>query len=553
MNKELRFDAEARESLMSGVRKVARAVSLTLGPRGRNVVLEDEVGNIPMVINDGVTIAKKINLANRFEDMGAQLLKQSAEKTNDIAGDGTTTATVLASAMLEEGNKHLVAGVNPMLLRKGMQKACDKAIELLAPLAVPVESKDKIVEVATISCGDADIGQTIADAMEEVGQDGVITIEDGGMAKIHMALIDGMQIPRGFIHPYMITDFRRFECVLENPYILVTDQRITTVKSKGFLDTLEKLARTQVPLFIIAQDVVGEALQTIIMNKQKGVFMCGAIKTPFYGDKQTEALDDICILTGATKISELQGVTFENMTLQDLGRAKKVIIDKDSTLIKEGAGDIALIQKRIELIKGQIDKAQSSYDIEKYNERIGRLTGGMAEIFVGGATESEIQERKLRVEDALSAVRAAVEEGVLPGAGYAYLRIYAEVKALADTIKVVDEKIGANIVLKALQAPIKQIAENSGLSGDVVLNKIMEIIDKHKKKKLDIREGVGLDAYALEYVHLVERGIIDPAKVVKHALINAVSVASVILTTGCIVCIDKEDLESLDLHQRQLM
>jgi len=389
--------------------------------------------------------------------------------------------------------------------------------------------------------------------MEEVGQDGVITIEEGGLSKTSMNLIEGMQIERGYIHQYMVTEHRRDECILENPYVLVTDQRLTTFRSDGLYTVVQELAKLQQSLFIIAPDVQGEALQTIIMNKARGMFVCGAIKAPYYGDKQNDSLDDLCILTGATKISELQGTSFEKLTMEDLGRAKKVIISKDSTLIKGGSGKVDDIKKRIELIKGQASSAVSSYDTEKYNERIGRLTGGLAEIHVGGATEAEIQERKLRVEDALSAVRAAVEEGILPGAGYAYLRIYDEIVSFAETLTNSDEQTGAKLVSFSLMAPIKQIALNSGLSGDVVLNKILDIIREHKKDNVDISKGVGLDAYELDYVPLVDRGIIDPSKVVKHALINAVSVASVVLTTGCVVCIDETDFESMAVHQQQLM
>lgn len=525
MAKEIKYGAEARAALEAGVDKLADTVKVTLGPKGRNVVLDRSYG-APLITNDGVTIAKDIELEDGFENMGAQLVKEVATKTNDVAGDGTTTATVLAQAMVKEGMKNLAAGANPIILRKGMKKATDKAVESIKNMSQKVDSKDQIARVAAISAGDDEVGQMVADAMEKVTNDGVITIEESKTMKTELDVVEGMQFDRGYISAYMCTDMDKMEASLDDPYILITDKKISNIQE--ILPLLEQIVKTGQKLLIIAEDVEGEALTTLVLNKLRGVFNVVAVKAPGYGDRRKEMLQDIAILTGGTVISDEVGLELKDVTIDQLGRAKSVKVDKDNTTIVDGAGEKASIDERINQIKNQISDTTSDFDREKLQERLAKLAGGVAVIRVGAATETEMKEAKLRMEDALNATRAAVEEGIVAGGGSAYIHAAKEVKKLADTLEG-DEKTGANIILKALEAPLYTIVDNAGLEGSVVVNKVRES-----------EPGTGFNAATEEYVDMVKTGIVDPAKVSRSALQNATSVASTLLTTESVVSTIKE-------------
>ena len=526
MAKEIKYGADARAALEAGVNKLADTVRVTLGPKGRNVVLDKQYG-APLITNDGVTIAKEIELENGFENMGAQLIREVASKTNDVAGDGTTTATVLAQAMIHEGMKNLAAGANPIVLRKGMKKATDKTVEILAEMSKAVDGKDQIARVAAVSSGDDEVGEMVADAMEKVSKDGVITIEESKTMKTELDLVEGMQFDRGYVSAYMATDMEKMEATLDNPYILITDKKISTIQD--LLPLLEQIVQSGASLLIIAEDVEGEALSTLIVNKLRGTFKVVAVKAPGYGDRRKEMLRDIAILTGGTVISEELGYELKDATMDMLGKAKSVKVQKENTVIVDGCGDKKEIEGRIAQIKSQIAETTSDFDREKLQERLAKLAGGVAVIRVGAATETEMKEAKLRMEDALNATRAAVEEGIIAGGGSAYVH---STKELAEYVKGLegDEKTGAKIVLKALEAPLSTIAENAGLEGSVIINKV-------KESKI----GVGFDAYKEEYVDMVKAGILDPAKVTRSALQNATSVASTLLTTESVVSIIKED------------
>ena len=526
MAKEIKFGADARAALERGVNQLADTVRVTLGPKGRNVVLEKSFG-APLITNDGVTIAKEIELADGFENMGAQLIREVASKTNDVAGDGTTTATVLAQAMVNAGMKNLAAGANPVDLRKGMKKATDKAVEVIASMSKAVEGKDQIARVAAVSSGDDEVGQLVADAMEKVSKDGVITVEESKTMKTELDLVEGMQFDRGYISAYMATDMDKMEAVLDNPYILITDKKISNIQE--VLPLLEKIVQTGAKLLIIAEDVEGEALTTLVLNKLRGTFSVVAVKAPGYGDRRKEMLRDIAILTGGQVISEEVGLDLKEATLEMLGRAKSVKVQKENTIIADGAGDKEEINARIAQIKKQIEETTSSFDKEKLQERLAKLAGGVAVIRVGAATETEMKEAKLRMEDALAATKAAVEEGIIAGGGSAYVHASAQLQELVDSLDG-DEKTGARIILKALEAPLFHIANNAGLEGAVIVNKV---------KELEV--GKGFDAYKEEYVDMVQAGILDPAKVTRSALQNATSVASTLLTTESVVGIIKED------------
>ncbi|MDD6491646.1 MAG: chaperonin GroEL [Firmicutes bacterium] len=530
MAKEIKYGAEARAALESGVNQLADTVRVTLGPKGRNVVLDKSFG-APLITNDGVTIAKEIELEDAFENMGAQLVKEVATKTNDVAGDGTTTATVLAQAMVNAGMKNLAAGANPIILRKGMKKATDCAVEAIAKMSSKVNGKEHIARVAAISAGDDEVGQLVADAMEKVSGDGVITIEESKTMLTELDLVEGMQFDRGYISAYMATDMDKMEAVLENPYILITDKKISNIQE--ILPLLEQIVQSGAKLLIIAEDVEGEALTTLIVNKLRGTFNVVAVKAPGYGDRRKAMLEDIAILTGGQVISEELGLDLKETTMDQLGRAKSVKVQKENTVIVDGEGDKAAIAARINQIKGQIEETTSDFDREKLQERLAKLAGGVAVIRVGAATETEMKEAKLRLEDALAATRAAVEEGIICGGGSAYIHASKEVAKLADTLEG-DEKTGAQIVLKALEAPLFHIAANAGLEGSVIINKVRES-----------QVGVGFDALKEDYVDMVAAGILDPAKVTRSALQNATSVASTLLTTESVVANIKEDAPAM--------
>ena len=527
MAKEIKYGIDARKALEEGVNKLANTVRVTLGPKGRNVVLDKSYG-APLITNDGVTIAKDIELEDKFENMGAQLVKEVATKTNDVAGDGTTTATVLAQAMVNAGMKNLAAGANPIVLRRGMKKATECAVEAIAKMSEKVTGKDQIAKVASISAGDAEVGQMVADAMEKVSNDGVITIEESKTMKTELDLVEGMQFDRGYISAYMATDMDKMEAVLDNPYILITDKKISNIQE--ILPLLEQIVQSGAKLLIIAEDVEGEALTTLIVNKLRGTFNVVAVKAPGYGDRRKEMLKDIAILTGGQVISEELGLELKDATMDMLGRAKSVKVQKENTVIVDGEGEKSAIEARVAQIRAQIDETTSDFDREKLQERLAKLAGGVAVIRVGAATETEMKEAKLRMEDALNATRAAVEEGVISGGGSAYIHASKEVKKLTETL-VGDEKTGAEIILKALEAPLYHISANAGLEGSVIINKVRES-----------EVGTGFDALNGEYVNMIDAGIIDPAKVTRSALQNAASIASMILTTESLVAdVTKED------------
>ena len=526
MAKEIKYGVEARKALEAGVNQLADTVRVTLGPKGRNVVLDKSFG-APLITNDGVTISKEIELADPFENMGAQLVKEVATKTNDAAGDGTTTATVLAQAMINEGMKNLAAGANPIIMRKGMKKATDAAVEAIKGMKKDVKSQADIARVAAISSADEEVGQMVADAMEKVSKDGVITIEESKTMKTELDLVEGMQFDRGYVSAYMATDMEKMEAVLDDPYILITDKKISNIQE--ILPLLEQLVQSGSKLLIIAEDIEGEALTTLIVNKLRGTFTVVGVKAPGYGDRRKEMLKDIAILTGGTVISEELGLELKDTTMDQLGRAKSVKVQKENTIIVDGCGDKKAIADRVAQIKAQIEETTSDFDREKLQERLAKMAGGVAVIRVGAATEAEMKEAKMRMEDALSAAKAAVEEGIIAGGGSAYVHAAAEVQKVVDGLEG-DEKTGGRIVLKALEAPLFHIAANAGLEGAVIINKVKES-----------PVGVGYDAYNEEYVDMVEAGILDPAKVTRSALQNATSVASTLLTTESAVANIKED------------
>ena len=525
MAKEIKYGAEARKALEAGVDKLADTVRVTIGPKGRNVVLDKSYG-APLITNDGVTIAKEIELEDSFENMGAQLVKEVATKTNDVAGDGTTTATVLAQAMIKEGMKNLAAGANPIVLRKGMKKATDVAVDSIVSMSEKVSGKEQIAKVAAISAGDESVGNMVADAMEKVSNDGVITIEESKTMQTELDLVEGMQFDRGYISAYMATDMDKMEAVLDDPYILITDKKISNIQE--ILPLLEQIVQSGSRLLIIAEDVEGEALTTLILNKLRGTFNVVAVKAPGYGDRRKEMLQDIAILTGGQVISEEVGLELKDATMEQLGRAKSVKVQKETTVIVDGEGDKDAIAARVSQIRGQIEETTSEFDKEKLQERLAKLAGGVAVIRVGAATETEMKESKLRMEDALNATRAAVEEGIIAGGGSAYIHASKEVAKLVDSLEG-DEKTGAKVVLKALEAPLFHISANAGLEGSVIINKVREAAP-----------GFGFDAYNETYVNIVEAGILDPVKVTRSALQNACSVASTLLTTESVVADIKE-------------
>ena len=530
MAKEIKYGSEARAALEKGVNQLADTVKVTLGPKGRNVVLDKSFG-APLITNDGVTIAKEIELEDGFENMGAQLIREVASKTNDVAGDGTTTATVLAQAMVHEGMKNLEAGANPIVLRKGMKKATDKAVEAIREMSSKVNGKEQIARVAAVSSGDDAVGQMVADAMEKVSNDGVITIEESKTMQTELDLVEGMQFDRGYISAYMATDMEKMEAVLDDPYILITDKKISNIQE--ILPLLEQVVQSGARLLIIAEDIEGEALTTLIVNKLRGTFNVVAVKAPGYGDRRKEMLQDIAILTGGQVISEELGFDLKETTMDQLGRAKSVKVQKENTVIVDGCGDKNAIEDRVAQIKKALEETTSEFDKEKLQERLAKLAGGVAVIRVGAATETEMKEAKLRMEDALNATRAAVEEGIIGGGGSAYIHASKEVKKFADELEG-DEKTGANIILKALEAPLYQIAKNAGLEGAVIVNKVRES-----------EPGTGFDAYNEKYVNMVEQGILDPAKVTRSALQKATSVASTLLTTESVVATIKEDAPAM--------
>ncbi|WP_101875716.1 chaperonin GroEL [Lachnoclostridium edouardi] len=525
MAKEIKYGVEARKALEAGVNQLADTVRVTLGPKGRNVVLDKSFG-APLITNDGVTIAKEIELSDAFENMGAQLVKEVATKTNDVAGDGTTTATVLAQAMINEGMKNLAAGANPIVLRKGMKKATEAAVEEIAKMSKPIEGKDQIARVAAISASDDEVGELVADAMEKVSKDGVITIEESKTMKTELDLVEGMQFDRGYISAYMCTDMDKMEAVMDDPFILITDKKISNIQE--ILPLLEQIVKTGAKLLIVAEDVEGEALTTLIVNKLRGTFNVVAVKAPGYGDRRKEMLKDIAILTGGQVISEELGLDLKDVTMDQLGRAKSVKVQKENTIIVDGLGDKAEISARVSQIKAQIEETTSDFDREKLQERLAKLAGGVAVIRVGAATETEMKEAKLRMEDALAATKAAVEEGIIAGGGSAYIHAAKAVEGLVADMDG-DEKTGGKIILKALEAPLYHIAANAGLEGSVIINKVAEA-----------EVGVGFDAYKEEYVDMIKAGILDPAKVTRSALQNATSVASTLLTTESVVADIKE-------------
>ena len=526
MAKEIKYGVEARKALESGVNQLADTVSVTLGPKGRNVVLSKSYG-APLITNDGVTIAKDIELEDAFENMGAQIVKEVATKTNDVAGDGTTTATVLAQAMINAGMKNLAAGANPIILRKGMKKACDVAVDSISEMSQSISGKEQIARVASISAGDEAVGEMVADAMEKVSNNGVITIEESKTMKTELDLVEGMQFDRGYISAYMSTDMEKMVAELDNPYILITDKKISNIQE--ILPLLEQIVQSGQKLLIIAEDIEGEALTTLILNKLRGTFQVVGVKAPGYGDRRKEMLEDIAILTGGKVITDELGLDLKDATLEDLGRAKSVRVEKENTIIVDGAGDAADIEGRVNLIKARIEETTSDFDREKLQERLAKLAGGVAVVRVGAATETEMKEAKLRMEDALAATRAAVEEGIIAGGGSAYIHASKEVAKLTEQLSG-DEKTGAEIILKALEAPLFHIAGNAGLEGAVIINNVRES-----------EPGVGFDALNETYVNMIEAGIIDPVKVTRSALQNATSVASTLLTTESVVADIKED------------
>ena len=525
MAKQIKYGVEARKALEAGVNQLADTVRVTLGPKGRNVVLDKSFG-APLITNDGVTIAKEIELQDPYENMGAQLIKEVASKTNDVAGDGTTTATVLAQAMVNEGMKNLAAGANPIVLRKGMKKATDAAVEAIKKMSKPINGKEQIARVAAISASDDEVGTMVADAMEKVSKDGVITIEESKTMKTELDLVEGMQFDRGYLSAYMCTDMDKMEANLDDPYVLITDKKISNIQD--LLPLLEQVVKMGARLLIIAEDVEGEALTTLIVNKLRGTFNVVAVKAPGYGDRRKEMLQDIAILTGGTVISEELGLDLKDATMEQLGRAKSVKVQKENTIIVDGMGDKDAISARVSQIRKQIEETTSDFDREKLQERLAKLAGGVAVIRVGAATETEMKEAKLRMEDALNATRAAVEEGIIAGGGSAYVHAAEEVKSVVEGLEG-DEKTGARIILKALEAPLFHIVANAGLEGSVIVNKVKESSVGH-----------GFDAYKEEYVDMIEAGILDPVKVTRSALQNATSVASTLLTTETVVASIKE-------------
>ena len=530
MAKEIKYGADARKALEAGVNKLADTVRVTIGPKGRNVVLDKSFG-APLITNDGVTIAKEIELEDAFENMGAQLIREVASKTNDVAGDGTTTATVLAQAMVHEGMKNLEAGANPIVLRKGMKKATDCAVEAIKKMSSKVTGREQIARVAAISASDDSVGEMVAEAMDKVSNDGVITIEESKTMKTELDLVEGMQFDRGYISAYMCTDMEKMEANLDDPYILITDKKISNIQE--ILPLLEQIVQSGAKLLIVAEDIEGEALTTLIVNKLRGTFNVAAVKAPGYGDRRKAMLEDIAILTGGQVISEELGLELKDTTMAQLGRAKSVKVQKENTVIVDGMGDKAALEARIGQIKAQIEETTSDFDKEKLQERLAKLAGGVAVIRVGAATETEMKEAKLRMEDALNATRAAVEEGIIAGGGSAYIHASKEVAKLAETLEG-DEKTGAKVVLKALEAPLFHISANAGLEGAVIINKVREA-----------EPGNGFDAYNEEYVDMVKAGILDPAKVTRSALQNATSVASTLLTTESVVANIKEDAPAM--------
>ena len=530
MAKEIKYGTDARKALEAGVNQLANTVRVTLGPKGRNVVLSKSYGT-PLITNDGVTIAKDIELEDAFENMGAQIVKEVATKTNDVAGDGTTTATVLAQAMINEGMKNLAAGANPIILRKGMKKATDTAVEAISKMSAVVNGKEQIARVAAISAGDEAVGNLVADAMDKVSKDGVITIEESKTMMTELDLVEGMQFDRGYISAYMATDMEKMVAELDNPYILITDKKISNIQE--ILPILEQIVQSGAKLLIIAEDVEGEALTTLIVNKLRGTFQVVAVKAPGYGDRRKAMLEDIAILTGGTVISEELGLDLKEATMDQLGRAKSVKVEKENTVIVDGEGDKEAIKARVGQIKAQLDETTSEFDREKLQERLAKLASGVAVIRVGAATETEMKEAKLRLEDALAATKAAVEEGIIAGGGSAYVHASKEVAKLVDSLNG-DEKTGAQIILKALEAPLFHISANAGLEGAVIINKVRES-----------EPGVGFDALNENYVNMIEAGIIDPVKVTRSALQNATSIASTLLTTESVVADIKEDAPAM--------
>ena len=530
MAKEIKYGADARKALEAGVNKLADTVRVTIGPKGRNVVLDKSFG-APLITNDGVTIAKEIELEDAFENMGAQLIREVASKTNDVAGDGTTTATVLAQAMVHEGMKNLEAGANPIVLRKGMKKATDCAVEAIKKMSSKVTGREQIARVAAISASDDSVGEMVAEAMDKVSNDGVITIEESKTMKTELDLVEGMQFDRGYISAYMCTDMEKMEANLDDPYILITDKKISNIQE--ILPLLEQIVQSGAKLLIVAEDIEGEALTTLIVNKLRGTFNVVAVKAPGYGDRRKEMLKDIAILTGGQVISEELGLELKDTTMDMLGRAKSVKVQKENTVIVDGEGAKEDIDARVAQIKAQLEETTSEFDKEKLQERLAKLAGGVAVIRVGAATETEMKEAKLRMEDALNATRAAVEEGVVSGGGSAYIHASKKVAELVKTLSG-DEKIGAQIILKALEAPLFHIAYNAGLEGAVIINKVRES-----------EVGTGFDAYKEEYVNMIDAGILDPAKVTRSALQNATSVASTLLTTESVVANIKEDAPAM--------
>ncbi len=530
MAKEIKYGIDARKALESGVNQLADTVRVTLGPKGRNVVLDKSFG-APLITNDGVTIAKEIELEDAYENMGAQLVKEVATKTNDVAGDGTTTATVLAQAMVNEGMKNLAAGANPIVLRKGMKKATEAAIEAIKGMSTAVKGQADIARVAAISAADDEVGQMVADAMEKVSKDGVITIEESKTSSTEVSLVEGMQFDRGYISAYMATDMEKMEANLDDPYILITDKKISNIQE--ILPLLEQVVQSGAKLLIIAEDIEGEALTTLIVNKLRGTFSVVGVKAPGYGDRRKEMLKDIAVLTGGDVISDELGLDLKDVTMDQLGRAKSVKVQKENTIIVDGCGDKKDIADRIAQIRSQIEETTSEFDKEKLQERLAKLSGGVAVIRVGAATETEMKEAKLHMEDALSAAKAAVEEGIIAGGGSAYVHAAAQVEKLVEGLDG-DEKTGGRIILKALEAPLYHIVANAGLEGAVIINKVRES-----------SVGVGFDAYKEEYVDMVEAGILDPVKVTRSALQNATSVASTLLTTESVVANIKEETPAM--------
>ena len=520
MAKEIKFNEDARKGMEAGINKLSNTVKVTLGPKGRNVVLDKKFGS-PLITNDGVTIAREIELEDPYENMGAQLVKEVATKTNDVAGDGTTTATLLAQAIIREGLKNVAAGANPMIIQKGIKKAVEKAVEGIKEFSKPVETKESIAQVASISAADEEVGKLISDAMEKVGKDGVITVEESRSMGTTLEVVEGMQFDRGYVSPYMVTNTEKMEAELEDPYILITDKKITNIQE--VLPVLEQIVQQGKPLLIIADDVEGEAMATLVVNKLRGTFNCVAVKAPAFGDRRKDLLQDIAILTGGTVISEDLGYELKETSIEMLGRARRVTVGKELTVIVNGAGEQSAIEERVALIRSQIEISDSEYDRDKLQERLAKLAGGVAVIQVGAATETELKERKLRIEDALAATRAAVEEGIVPGGGTVLLNVIPKVKALLEETNG-DEKTGVNIIVKALEEPVRQIAINAGLEGSVIVENV---------KNAEV--GVGFDALNEKYVNMLESGIVDPTKVTRSALQNASSVASMVLTTEAAV------------------